>query len=385
MTDQETPKRPSPRRFLPLLVVAVLGLAYGGYRTMTARKPYEWSGTVEARVVTVGSRTGGRVKELRIHEGDVVKAGDPLVVLEAGDLQAQRLIAAGQLAQARAMLSKLEKGARPEEIEQAQARAQTATSAYQETRAGAREEQISAAKSRLVAAQVTVDKSQQDADRVHALFSKQAVSQAEVDNVDAQLKGAIAQRDASKEQLAELQNGARQEDVAQALSRAREAQAQAKLVSNGSRVEDIEAQHGVVDAAQGRLDQIDVAIGELTIKAPVDGHIEALDLRAGDIIAPNATALTLLEEGQLFVRIYVPETHLGAIHVGDEVPITVDSFAGRSFKGKVEHINSIGEYSPRNLQTADERADQVFATRIGLEEGKTELRAGMAAFITVPK
>ena len=67
------------------------------------------------------------------------------------------------------------------------------------------------------------------------------------------------------------------------------------------------------------------------------------------------------------------------------MPIAVDSFPGRTFKGVVEHINSVGEYSPRNLQTADERADQVFATRIGLREGQDDLRAGMAAFITVPR
>ena len=130
---------------------------------------------------------------------------------------------------------------------------------------------------------------------------------------------------------------------------------------------------------------MNVLIGELTIKAPRPARIEALDLRPGDILSPNATAATLLEDDQLYVRIYVPETRIGRIHVGDEVPITVDSFPDRAFKGVVEHINSVGEYSPRNLQTADERADQVFATRIGLREGKDDLRAGMAAFITVPR
>ena len=85
------------------------------------------------------------------------------------------------------------------------------------------------------------------------------------------------------------------------------------------------------------------------------------------------------------MRIYVPETQIGHIKVGEEVPITVDSFPIAAFKGKVEHINERGEYSPRNLQTADERADQVFAARIGLVEGKDELRAGMAASIQVPK
>jgi len=81
----------------------------------------------------------------------------------------------------------------------------------------------------------------------------------------------------------------------------------------------------------------------------------------------------------------VPETQLGRIHVGDEVPITVDSFPNRTFKGRVEHINAVGEYTPRNLQTADERANQVFSTRVGIVEGEKDLRAGMAAFIRVPK
>ena len=125
--------------------------------------------------------------------------------------------------------------------------------------------------------------------------------------------------------------------------------------------------------------------GELIRCAPRAALVESLDLRPGDILAPNSTAASLVEDDQLYVRIYVPETRIGRIRVGDEVPITVDSFPARSFKGVVEHINSVGEYSPRNLQTADERANQVFATRIGLREGRDELRAGMAAFIHVPR
>src|SRR5262249_56251390 len=107
--------------------------------------------------------------------------------------------------------------------------------------------------------------------------------------------------------------------------------------------------------------------------------------RSGDLLAPNAPAARLFEEGELYVRIYVPETELGRIRVGQRVPVGVDSFPDRRFPGTVEWISGVGEYSPRNLQTADERADQVFATRITLREGADDLRAGMAAFIEVPK
>lgn len=373
------------RRVIAVLVALVLALAAGGYLVYQARRPYEWSGTVEARTISVGSRAGGRVKEVLVREGDEVKAGQPLLEIEVGDLEAQRLQAQGALDQAQATLDKLQKGARPEEIDEAKARASTAVAALEEARHGARREQVQGAESRLVAAQVTLDKAQLDADRARKLVATGAIAQAEADSAESGLRGAVAMRDSAKRVLEELVNGSRREDIDQAAARAQEAQASARLVLAGTRVEDIRAAAATVEAAQGRLDQIKVLLGELTVRASRPARVEALDLRPGDILAPNATAATLLEESELYVRIYVPETRLGRIHLGEEVPVTVDSFPGRSFKGVVEHINDVGEYSPRNLQTADERADQVFATRVGLREGRGELRAGMAAFITVPK
>jgi multidrug resistance efflux pump len=286
---------------------------------------------------------------------------------------------------ARANLDKLKRGARPEEIQQADARAKTATAAPLRARVGARAEQIAAAKARLVAAQVTVDKAKLDADRAEKLFATQAIAQGQLDDAETALRGATAQRDAAKQELDELQNGSRREDIAQAAARVLEAQANAKLVAAGSRVEDIEAGQAAVEAAKGRLDQMDVMLAELVVRAPRASRVESLDLRPGDILAANATTATLIEDDQLYVRIYVPETQIGHVHPGQEVPITVDSFPNRSFHGVVEHVNSQGEYSPRNLQTADERADQVFAARIGLRDGVDELRAGMAAFIHVAK
>jgi HlyD family secretion protein len=372
-------------RFIPIAVIAGLGLIYGGYRLWRSHQPFEWSGTVEARTISVGSRAGGRIAEVLVREGDHVTAGQSLLRLEPGDLEAQRLQAQGQLDQAQANLEKLEKGARPEEIEEAKARAQTAEAQLLQTRTGARREQILAAQARLSAQEIAAQKAELDAQRFRQLFSRGAAARAELDTAESALQSAMATRDALKQQLDELKNGSRSEELLQATARAKEAQASEQLVRAGSRVEDIKAAQGQLEAAKGRLDAIETMLAELVVKAPRDARVESLDLRPGDILAPNATAATLLEDGQLYVRIYVPETSVGHIRVGQKVPITVDSFPGKSFDGEVEHINSVGEYSPRNLQTADERADQVFATRIGLRSGKDELRAGMAAFIKVPK
>ena len=373
------------KRFLPLMVLVGIGAVYFGYKRYLAGRPFEWTGTVEARTVTVGSRTGGRIKRIAVQEGDHVTAGQVLLELEPGDLEAQRAIAQAQLAQMQAALDKLEKGARPEEIAEAKARAAQATAAFAETRHGSRIEEVAADQARLAQAQATVDKAQLDAERTHHLLAVQAITQEEADAADTTLKSAKAERDALQQVLTQAQAGAREEDKAQAAARAQEADAAAKLVIAGARVEDLRAGEAQVVAAKARIDQLDVEIAELVIHAPNAARVEALDLRPGDILSPNAPAATLLEDGQLYVRIYVPETEIGKIKVGDVVPISVDSFPGRTFKGKVEHLNEQGEYSPRNLQTADERADQVFGTRIGLLEGADQLRAGMAATIHVAK
>ncbi|HEY0467450.1 MAG TPA: efflux RND transporter periplasmic adaptor subunit [Polyangiaceae bacterium] len=384
MSDEKTKPRSKSRRNL-LLVGALLALTYGGYRVYLERKPYEWSGTVEARTISVGSRAGGRVKEILAREGEQVQAGQALLLLEPGDYPAQLMQAKAQLAQWQANLEKLQQGARPEELAEARARAMTAKAALAQAVAGSRPEEVAASEAHLAVQEVAVEKAKLNADRAHALERTGATARVDVDNADMELKGAIALRDAMQHQLQELKNGSRRTEVAQAQARDMEQTASARLVAAGSRTEDLKAAQALVDGAQGRVDQILVMMDELMVKAPLPARIEALDLRPGDILAPNATAAVLLEEKQLFVRIYVPETLLGHVKLGQAVPVSVDSFPDQRFQGVVEHINGVGEYSPRNLQTADERADQVFATRVGLRSGFDQLRAGMAAFIQVPK
>jgi multidrug resistance efflux pump len=379
----ETKPKRKPPIFLIVVVIAIAG--YGARRAYLAKQPYEWSGTVEARTISVGSRAGGRVLRVLVREGQSVDNGQPILELEPGDWPAQLVQAKAQKKSAEAVLVKLRKGARPEELDQARARALTAKAVLDLAIAGSRPEEVQAAAARLAAQEIVVQKEKLEADRMHKLDSAGAAVPADLDNADMSLREAVAQRDALQDQLEELKNGSRREEVAQARARQMEQAASMKLVVAGSRAEDLLVAEADVEAADGRVAQIQSMLDELTIRAPLPARVEALDLRPGDIVAPNATAAVLLEEKELYVRIYVPETLLGRLRVGQAVPITVDSFPDRAFRGIVTHINDIGEYSPRNLQTADERADQVFAMRVELQEGFAELRAGMAAFITVPR
>jgi len=324
------------RRLVILLIVAVALGSYVGFRIRRAHAPLEWSGTVEAHTIEVGSRVGGRVLEVHVREGDDVVAGQPLVTLEKGDLPAQRLIAEGQLAQAKSVLQKVASRTLPTP----------------------RRAELAGAEARLQAELAQEAKARLDDERAQKLLHSGAGTRMDADNAALALRTASAQVAAQK--------------------------AQKEMLLHGT-PEDVRSGEGMVDAAEGRLQQIDVMLDELVIRAPRAARVESLDLRPGDILAPNAPAARLLEPTELFVRIYVPETEIGRIRPGMEVPIFVDSFPGRAFRGRVESVASEGEFTPRNLQTADERADQVFASRVRIEEGADVLRAGMAAFVRVPR
>lgn len=338
----------SVRSFAKPLAVVVVGLiAYGTYTIVDRRRPYEWAGSVEARTVSLGSRTGGRVKTILVREGDDVKAGQPILVLDDVQLAAQLAIAEAELEAAEAHHEKLANGARPEEVAQAQARlAEARLSGYS------------------LQTQATRDAS--EAARARTLLKAGALSSAEQERAVAQSRAISG-------------------SAAAAGARAKEAEASLRLLIGGTRPEDLRAAKAAVAGARAKVALISGQIAELTLRAPSNVRIETIAVRPGDILAPNATAASVLESGQLFVRIYVPETLIGKIAVGQRLPISVDSFPGRSFPGVVEHINHVGEFTPRSLQTVEERTDQVFAARLSISEGASDLRAGMVAFAKVEK
>jgi multidrug resistance efflux pump len=153
--------------------------------------------------------------------------------------------------------------------------------------------------------------------------------------------------------------------------------------SRGSRSEEIAAARAELERQEALLGELERRRAELTIVAPAAGRIEAFDLRPGDLVAANQPVATLLEPGELWVRVYVPETALGHVAVGQEVAVEVDSFPGRTFPGRIVEVRHQAEYLPRNVQTLDQRADQVFGVKVDLAEAK-DLRPGMAARVRLP-
>jgi RND family efflux transporter MFP subunit len=131
--------------------------------------------------------------------------------------------------------------------------------------------------------------------------------------------------------------------------------------------------------ARAQLGDIDAQLAEMEVKAPSDSILEILTVKVGDVLPANREVATLLLPQHLWVRVFVPEPWLGQIKVGDAVRVRVDSFPGQDFPGTVEQVNRQAEFTPRNVQTVEDRIRQVFGVKIRLPSNEDRLRAGMAA------
>jgi HlyD family secretion protein len=131
--------------------------------------------------------------------------------------------------------------------------------------------------------------------------------------------------------------------------------------------------------AEAELAEVETQIKELEVRAPAPAVVETLSVKLGDVLAPNTPVVTLLYTSHLWVRVYVPATWLGHLHIGDKVRVQVDSFPGKNFEGTIEQIARSAEFTPRNVQTQEDRVKQVFGVKIRLPRDTPDLRAGMSA------
>lgn len=366
------------RAFALILIAVVAGglLVWSRYRT----EPLKVSGFLESYEIRIGSRVGGRVDNVLVDEGAIVKAGDKLVTLQPFDLAEQRAQAAAELAARTADYERLKAGFRAEEIEQAKAQHDQLAAQLAKLQHGPRKQEIAAAEARVRLADSELQLAQEQLARTERLVRQNATTQEEYDEASTSLRVARATLDVRQEELALLREGTRQEEIDAAQAQLEEARQAWLLRQHGYRSEEVAEAEAAVKAAQAALEVIDQRIRELTITAPVDAVVEAIDLQPGDLVSPNAPVLSLMETSRLWVRAYVPENRLD-LTIGQELPVTVDSFPDEQFRGHVSFIARQAEFTPSNVQTPEERSKQVFRIRVTLDEGLDRLRPGMSADI----
>jgi multidrug resistance efflux pump len=318
------------------------------------------------------------VQRVLVAEGERVTLGQDLVQLEPFDLLQREQQALKTFTSLDAAFRRLASGLRSEEIAQAKARYDQFKARLDLLEAGPRDQEINAAGGRLRVAEAELTLAKRNYERTAQLFQRNAVPREEIDAASEQLEAAEAMVIVRKEELELLKSGTRVEEKREARARVEEAHQAWQLATRGYQEQEIEEAKAARDAAEAALEVVREQKKELTITSPVDGVVEALDLQKGDLAPAGAPVLSVMDDRHMWVRAYVPQNRVG-LRIGQQLWVTVDSFADERFAGEVTFIARQAEFTPSNVQTPEERSKQVFRVKVQLKEGLKKLRPGMTA------
>jgi len=395
--------------------------------------PLKLSGFIEAEQIELAPEIGGRVVELPFEQGDTVEAGDVVLRLDTTLLDAQREIAAAQLAIVQAQRDLLKRGVREEVVAVAEAQvavAEAAVSAAQETlnavwmvrsnpqdvlvQIAEVEAQIAAAQHQINAANVGLRAAQKkqevyeatanEIERIEKQFGEHpglyipfelVTAPQEIDTAVERLNGAQEVFNRANELLAALhdladnpqqlqaQVVAAQNALDAAQAELKRAQAELDQVRAGPRAEQLQAAEGQVGEAEAALAAIDARIERMTLTAPVSGLVLEQTIHVGELAAPGLPVITLANLDVVELTVFVPAADLGRVELGQEVAVTVDSFPGRRFEGTISAIADEAEFTPTGVRTPEERVNLVYRVSIRLENPDHALKPGMPADATI--
>lgn len=287
----------------------------------------EGTGTLETKTVIISSQVMGQIKDIIKNDGELVVKGDTLLIVDPINyfLQLEQASAARDAAEAQLLL--LKKGTRDEDLKQA-------------------EEVLTQVKTSFVLAE-------SDKERFENLYKEQAVTKKQLDDIVARYDIAKAQYNAALENMKKIKNIARPEEIKQAEANLNRANAGVNLILK--------------------------SINDCYVSSPITGTIVEKFVETGELISPMSSLYKISNLENVELVVYISEVELGKVKLGQPADISVDAFPGKSYRGKIIYISPEAEFTPKNIQTKDERTKLVFAVKIGIPNSNYELKNGMPA------
>jgi HlyD family secretion protein len=324
------------KRAIPILLLLAIGGAVVYIHPLWFRKPtatniLKLSGNIEAHESLVSFKVAGRIIDLPVDEGMTMKAGDLLARLDNDDYRQQVAV-------------------------------DTAT-AHQRVRqlnlalAGSRSQDVEAAKLAMLDAQADLDQKKKDYARYEALYEKDEIPGQTRDQAATNVTRAQAAYDRAQQLYNELVEGTRQEELA---------------VDRAS-----------VHQANQVVSMSHIRLAYTVLRAPFSGVVLVRQAELGEVVSPGTPIVTLADLDHLWVRVYVPETDLGKVNLGQVVNVQTDSFPNKTFPGRVSFISSEAEFTPKSVQTQKERVTLVYRVKVDMDNPSHELKPGMPADVDI--
>ena len=287
----------------------------------------EESGTIETTNLIVSSQSAGKIENIFFDEGDFVEKGDTILKIESDIYKYQ--------------------------LEQAYAAEKIAKAAYEMLVKGARSEDVEQVKQAVKSATANFESAKKDKERFEELYKEKSITKKQYEDILTRYDIAEAQLKSAKENFRKITNIARPEELTQAEGNYEKAQAAVKI-------------------AKKQLDNC-------FVEAPISGILIEKFVEIGENVNPQTGLFELADQSEVELIVYIPEPVLGKVKLGQAVDIKTDSYPEKTYQGTVDFISSKAEFTPKNIQTKDERTKLVFAAKIKIANPNNELKAGMPA------
>ena len=378
------------KRIVILIVLLALGgagfYAYNGLH----RQPDDRiliSGNIELTEVNIAFKTSGRLIERGADEGDTVKKGQVVARLDRDQLTAQRDSQAASLQSAQSQLDQSEtslayqRATTAADIEQRKADVDSNTARLAELQNGSRPQEKQDAKAAVDAAQSAADRSQADWERAQTLFKNDDISRAQYDQFRSAWESATANLRSAKEKQALVDAGPRAEVIQAQIGQLERAKAALKMSEANSleikrREQELISRRADIERARANLALIDSQLADTTAVSPVDGVVLVKSAEVGEVLAPGTAVLTIGDYEHPWLRGYINETDQPRVKIGAKARVTTDQ-PGKVYWGRVSFISSEAEFTPKQIQTQQERVKLVYRIKIDLDNPRQELKQNM--------
>ncbi len=335
-----------------MLVIVLATVIALRVRAQNAYKhaPSGGSSTLEGTEAVVATKQGGRLVGVLAREGDAVKAGQVLARLDCDDQEATLALAKARARQAVAQVELAESG----------------VGGARET-AMAAAAQVHVASARAGSLDVQRQKATRDRERANTLAAAGAAPSVDLDRAETAEKGLAAETQAAQATI----------DAARSA-----AKAQASTV--GTAGAQVAVARAALDASNADVRRLELAVAECVLKAPRDGVVVDRLHEPGAVIGPGTRVLTLIDISTIKATFFLPNAELSRAKLGARAEVRVDAYPSRVFVGTVRHVGSEAEFTPRNVQTREDRDRLVYAVEVALENPDGDLRSGMPGEVVLP-
>ena len=387
----------------PLMIVAFValaaGLALAGWTWWRDRQGMrdviQASGRIEVTEVNVSSKVTGRVTKRYVDEGTDVKAGQLIADLEGEELEAQlrQARATLQSAEARLLQARITFRVEPTmvrtQIRQAEENLRATEERLGLLKAGSRPQEIEEGRANLRQNQAREEMARLTRDRYRGLLTDGAVAKQDLDRAESDSQAAEAAVRATREHLGMLEEGSRVEDIRAAQAdRDRAAAALEAARANAAtldlRQQDVHVAEAAVREAEANVRRLETQVSELKVFAPLDATVLTKAVEDGEVVAAGKPLVLLGDLDHPWIKVYVTETEVGKVMLGAPARILVDSFPQQPFRGTVTWIADQAEFTPKNIQTKEERVNLVYAVKITIDNAQRKLKSGMTADAELP-